>query len=292
MAKEVSVAVVGGGLSGWSAAYFLSKKASITRLHIDVFDAKPTIGGRAKSIGHVDVGGAWIWPSNTLARSLIDKLYVPHFEDTMAGNGEIRLENGMVSLVEAMKKAVEGRSQVNLTTHLSTCVTEVQYNHNNRFISIRRKLGMLAWLKSTTIIFSPPLPAQLHKAMLQQNIWMASMAKISLRFTTPWWTKGAHPINYLRAPSQWIAQLMDSSTPHVNAIVAFTVPPPFPMASPTYSTTPSALAQSTSEFDKWLRELVASIQAIASSRYFRVSDSGKQRWNTLTCTPGNTINSF
>ncbi|KAF0737967.1 hypothetical protein Ae201684_005963 [Aphanomyces euteiches] len=268
MAKEVSIAVVGGGLSGWSAAYFMSKKASITRLRIDVFDAKHTVGGRAKSIGNVDVGGAWIWPSNTLARSLIDKLCVPHFEDTMAGN------------------AVEGHSHVNITTHLSTCVTEVQYNHNNRVVLHWKNLetgnvdstevdlvALPSRLAAQSIIFSPPLPAQSHKAMLQLNIWMASMAKISLRFTTPWWTKGAHPINYLRAPSQWIAQLMDASTPHVNAIVAFTVPPPFPMTSPTYSTSPSELTQSTSEFDKWLRELVASIQAIASSRYFRVSDS-------------------
>ncbi|CAK4149668.1 unnamed protein product [Aphanomyces euteiches] len=159
----------------------------------------------------------------------------------MAGNGDIRLENGME------------------TGNVDS--TEVDL------------VALPSRLAAQSIIFSPPLPAQSHKAMLQLNIWMASMAKISLRFTTPWWTKGAHPINYLRAPSQWIAQLMDASTPHVNAIVAFTVPPPFPMTSPTYSTSPSELTQSTSEFDKWLRELVASIQAIASSRYFRVSDS-------------------
>ncbi|KAF0699867.1 Aste57867_9577 [Aphanomyces stellatus] len=276
-----TVAIIGGGLSGWAAAYALaSQSASPLRLY--VVEAKPIHGGRTRSLSLVDIGGAWIWPSNPLSLKLVHDLKVPHLKDGMAGNGEIRLHDGMASLVQAMQDSVSKQPHVNLTTQLSCRVTGIRYDQRKVLLDIEGAeslqvdqaiVALPTRLAARTIGFTPPLDSTLHRAMLKQNIWMAAMAKVSLRFSAPWWTSGPYPINNLRAPSRSIVQLMDASTSTAgHAVVAFAVPPPDDLPTPEGSMSSSSNGNM-SPRQAWLGEITDAIKTLAQRQFYVTEDT-------------------
>lgn len=127
--KEVSVAIIGGGLSGLYAAYLLEKKG----IDYVLLEARPTLGGRIvtaklpmdnKSIDSFDLGPSWFWPDyQQQLTNLIDELRletVAQFEDDdmmverspdeaavrthgyKSSPPSMRLKGGMTSLIEAL----------------------------------------------------------------------------------------------------------------------------------------------------------------------------------------------
>ncbi|WP_413521201.1 flavin monoamine oxidase family protein [Psychrobacter glacincola] len=127
--KKVSVAIVGGGLSGLYAAYLLEKKS----IDYVLLEARSTLGGRIvtaklpkdnENIDSFDLGPSWFWPAyqQQLAQ-LIDELRletVAQFEDgemmverspdeaAVRTHGykssppSMRLKGGMAALIEAL----------------------------------------------------------------------------------------------------------------------------------------------------------------------------------------------
>ena len=127
--KKVSVAIVGGGLSGLYAAYLLEKRG----IDYVLLEARPTLGGRIvteklsqdnENINSFDLGPSWFWPEyqQQLAQ-LIDELQlesIAQFEggDMMVERSpnepafrthgykssppSMRLKGGMSSLIEAL----------------------------------------------------------------------------------------------------------------------------------------------------------------------------------------------
>ena len=88
--KKVSVAIIGGGLSGLYAAFLLEKKG----IDYVLLEARPTLGGRIvtaklprdnENIDSFDLGPSWFWPDyQQQLANLIDELRlesIDQFED-------------------------------------------------------------------------------------------------------------------------------------------------------------------------------------------------------------------
>ena len=137
--QTVSVAIIGGGLSGLYAAYLLEK------IGVDyvLLEARPTLGGRivtaratasntaqiTDSMNGFDLGPSWFWPEyqQQLAR-LIDELQLESFaqfeegdmlverlpnEPAMRTHGyksappSMRLKGGMATLIDALYQRLD-----------------------------------------------------------------------------------------------------------------------------------------------------------------------------------------
>ncbi|MBB3106161.1 monoamine oxidase [Psychrobacter luti] len=137
--QTVSVAIIGGGLSGLYAAYLLEKKG----VDYVLLEARPTLGGRivtarptdlntaqiTDSMNGFDLGPSWFWPEyqQQLAR-LIDELQLESFaqfeegdmlverspnEPAMRTHGyksappSMRLKGGMATLIDALYHSLD-----------------------------------------------------------------------------------------------------------------------------------------------------------------------------------------
>ena len=159
--QTVSVAIIGGGLSGLYAAYLLEKKG----VDYVLLEARPTLGGRivtaratdpntaqiTDSTSGFDLGPSWFWPEyqQQLAR-LIDELQLESFaqfeegdmlverspnEPAMRTHGyksappSMRLKGGMATLIDALYQRLDA---TRILTNQKVC----QLHNTGHYIEI------------------------------------------------------------------------------------------------------------------------------------------------------------
>eukprot|EP01094_Clydonella_sp_ATCC50884_P008980 TRINITY_DN18516_c0_g1_i1.p1 TRINITY_DN18516_c0_g1~~TRINITY_DN18516_c0_g1_i1.p1 ORF type:complete len:457 (+),score=155.85 TRINITY_DN18516_c0_g1_i1:93-1463(+) len=99
-ARDVNVAVIGGGIGGAAAAYYSEKFGSEAghSVHVDVFEKEDEVGGRLQSL---EIGGtrqnmggdAWS-EVNFYTRELVRAIDLPLADDDFDGNGELGMWGG------------------------------------------------------------------------------------------------------------------------------------------------------------------------------------------------------
>ncbi|XP_060076622.1 probable flavin-containing monoamine oxidase A [Ylistrum balloti] len=102
MEKQVDVAVVGGGISGLTAAYYLHKKDP--SLKICVLEAKDRVGGRTLTLSlqsrdgtdYWDLGGQWVSRSQTDIMDLIKELGLETYKQFTVGSKIMQIESEIV----------------------------------------------------------------------------------------------------------------------------------------------------------------------------------------------------
>ena len=159
--QTVSVAIIGGGLSGLYAAYLLEKKG----VDYVLLEARPTLGGRivtarptdlntaqiTDKMNGFDLGPSWFWPEyqQQLAR-LIDELQLESFaqfeegdmlverspnEPAMRTHGyksappSMRLKGGMATLIDALYQRLDA---TRILTNQKVC----QLHNTGHYIEI------------------------------------------------------------------------------------------------------------------------------------------------------------
>eukprot|EP00128_Syssomonas_multiformis_P000002 Colp12_sorted_trinity150504_noHs@31048 len=287
MTETSDVVIVGGGLSGFTTALFLarehirSEKTSLLRLLI--IEAKEKVGGRARSTeSGIDLGGAWLWPSNELALELRKSLSIEAFRDEACEMGERRLKTGMVTFVDAMRTEIESldSERIELKVYTSSIVTDVDYSGEEIVVTVSSspvgsslkvtcKVVVVAApprLVASTMNFRPALTVDRLKAMREQNIWMGATAKVAISYNAKWWSPYAVNNAWLRHPH--ILQLMDASTQDAHAIVAFAHPPPVDkLPSPGFRISDFENIHSITGLDdtvkEWVKSIVAGIDKLA-----------------------------
>lgn len=204
--------VIGGGLSGLAACVLLEEH----KLSACLIEARADLGGRVRSFADPDgafagdAGPSWVWPGYqpTVARWL-KRLDLPIFEQYTQGAGLLdygpqrnvearmlphqagsyRLEGGTARLVAAMADQLS-RTQVILNTPVTSIaldgngitVTTSDGTHDapRVLVAMPPRLGArLGW--------TPALPAALKQDLTSVPTWMASQAKVLLRYDRPFW---------------------------------------------------------------------------------------------------------
>lgn len=106
------VAVVGAGLSGLVCAGRLLEAE--LGAEVEVLEARDRLGGRLLSPDGVDLGAAWIWPSDAALAALIQQLRLPTLPQHVAGTSLLQTATGAV-VVFARDESPAGPSARRLT---------------------------------------------------------------------------------------------------------------------------------------------------------------------------------
>lgn len=252
MTRDVTVAIVGGGLAGLVAAWRLEQHGVAAVL----IEAGSRLGGRIESpsaaqmgaadgladaFARFDLGATWLWPSMQPALgSLIDALGLPSFAQHETGDmlversphaapqrmqgyatGSMRLDGGMAALVEAVRarlhatRIVEGETVRRIGRVASGVELEAADTHG-RVTTYRATHVLLAVpprLAAATIAFEPALPRELAEAWRGTATWMAPHAKYVAVYDTPFWRE-AGLSGEARSASGPLAELHDASPRH------------------------------------------------------------------------------
>jgi monoamine oxidase len=216
------VIIVGAGLSGLRAASLLISKG----IECIVLESRWRIGGRVLSSAvdgsdsaKVDLGPTWFWPEHepiitNLVKELGLQTFVQHTEGAMlfeqsknkpvqrhmlpegAIQRSVRLMDGAQTLIDAVSETLPGG-----TVELNACVTAIRMDEEGKVTVeaeqgdgrkkiIRARAVILALpprIVARRIEFSPSLPDEIVKSLLDKPTWMGGQAKAVAIYDRPFW---------------------------------------------------------------------------------------------------------
>ncbi len=203
------VLIIGAGISGLIAA----KHVHDRQLSFKVLEARNRIGGRAYSVksgaGYLEAGPAWVWPQY---QPQIRTLIATHNIDTLAQyeNGDflleraneirrgqypkrysdaVRLKDGMQSLTKALADDLpEDSIELNCAVDTVNIEENIRLTtESKRSFSAKAVISTVPGLLLHDCEFTPPLPQKLVDALGRWPTWMASHAKVLIRYSHPFW---------------------------------------------------------------------------------------------------------
>ncbi len=210
------VIIIGAGLSGLSAAYYLNKKG-IKPL---ILEARERTGGRVLTItaGNatpVEMGATWFTDKHIHLLGLLKELDLPFFTQYQKGIGvfetslseeaqlfqlpavgepSYRIAGGTSRLIETLLERI-GQEQLVLRSPIT------QVSDHKDHIEIINMEGEVYSCKSLIITippflivsqqiaFDPPLPAELVAIMANTHTWMGEAVKFAVVYQEPFWRK-------------------------------------------------------------------------------------------------------
>jgi monoamine oxidase len=208
------VIIIGGGLSGLTAAYFL-KKNSFT---VKVLEANNYLGGRIKTIitdsnMALEMGATWIFNDPNL-KSLLSELGLSLYPQFSSGKALYEIDaTQKPQLFDANQmtggqiyhKVIGGTSQIitSLSNYvglenieLNTIVVEVENKEecikittkDNKIFESKNVITALPpRLLESTISFLPELSSESNLIRQKTHTWMADSVKFSIEYKQPFW---------------------------------------------------------------------------------------------------------
>jgi monoamine oxidase len=216
------IIIVGAGLSGLRAAALLTAKGIECR----VLEARSRIGGRVLSeaaegqpdAGMYDLGPTWFWPEHEpLMTNLVSELGLPTLEQHTRGavlleqsgsepvqrhvlpegavERSVRLVGGVRTLIDAVAESLP-QGTVELETSVTairisddgTVVVEAEHAEGKKeFRAGAVILALPPRIAVQRIEFSPSLPEELSRSLLNKPTWMAGQAKAVAIYDRPFW---------------------------------------------------------------------------------------------------------
>jgi monoamine oxidase len=209
----MKVIIVGGGLSGLTTSYLLSKK----NIQVTVLEASSRLGGRIQTIkgsldtplelgatwfsdmhqnliSHIDMLGLKKYPQFSKGTSLFQtksfeppqKFFVPEAE-----NPSYRIAGGTQTLIDALVNSIPSEN-IKLNTGVVSIKEiqneiEVETVHGERFHAGIVILCLPPQLIHSKIKFSPLLPENIVEILPTVQTWMAGAIKFVLEFEKPFW---------------------------------------------------------------------------------------------------------
>ena len=210
-AAPLTVLIIGGGLSGLTIAHELSRslqqqqqQSNATSSKWHLIESQNYLGGRIKNdttTNRIDVGGAWIWPSQRRIHALVRDLKLRTISQEDADDGRVRIQNGAASIIDGLAASLS-RDCVTLSvavTHVERMgdhLIKVTIHHSNDSIHPQQQVmytKYLVWAApprmalSPRIQWNPPLSNAKIIAQQNSNTWMASVTKLSFIYNSKYW---------------------------------------------------------------------------------------------------------
>ena len=209
----MKVIIVGGGLSGLTTSYLLSKK----NIQVTVLEASSRLGGRIQTIkGSLDtpleLGATWFSDMHQNLISLMDRLGLKKYPQFSKGtslfqtksfeppqkffvpeaeNPSYRIAGGTQTLIDAMVNCIpsENIKLNNGVVSIKEIENEIAVEtvHGERFYADKVILCLPPQLIHSKIKFSPLLPENIVQILPTVQTWMAGAIKFVLEFKNPFW---------------------------------------------------------------------------------------------------------
>lgn len=207
------IIIIGGGLSGLTLAYLLSKRG----IEAKVLEASQRLGGRIQTINGtldtpLELGATWFSEMHQNLLSLIHDLGLEKYPQFSKGislfqtksfeppqeffvseaeTPSYRLKGGTQVLTDTLAGKLSSEN-ISLNTKI-TAITElenellVETSQGEKLPADKVILCLPAQLIGSQIEFSPPLPNAVSNILPTVQTWMAGAVKFALEYNEPFW---------------------------------------------------------------------------------------------------------
>lgn len=241
--ERLDVAVVGGGLCGVSLTRSLLEHG----LNVELFEARPQLGGRIASVdceagAALDLGPTWYWPAaQPRMHALVEQLGLRSLPQHDPGDvlvleqageapkrvasenlhgGARRLAGGMARLLDALAHVIpEARvHRGHVLCAVRQCddhvALEFERGQGRERLQLRARRVVLALpprLVAEGVRFEPELDEDLEASLHATPTWMATAAKLSVRYAAPFWRTAGHSGNaFVQHEQAVLAEVFDA----------------------------------------------------------------------------------
>jgi len=226
MGLKEKIIIVGGGLSGLTLAYLLSKRNT----RAIILEASSRLGGRIQTVKGVhatplELGATWFSDMHPNLLALIEELRLKKYPQFSKGISLFQTKSFepaqkfFVPEAEMPSYRIAGGTQI-LTDTLAGRLSEENIHLNTKVHSIRQTDDGLAvtatndknyladqviicippQLTASTLHFTPPLPDDISSLLPTVQTWMAGAIKFTLEYAAPFWrNKGYSGMLYSHA---------------------------------------------------------------------------------------------
>lgn len=216
MSKE-NILIIGGGLTGLTLAYLLSKEER----RVTLFEVRNRLGGRIFTTPPeegtpIDMGATWLGKKHEYLVRLLKELDVEIFEQHLGKQAiyepistsppqlvqlppneepSYRIVGGTYAVINALEERLSASAYVNI--RLGTSVKRLTltdndkiatWTDNDRFIFDRVVSTLPPNLFVKTIDCQPALPEELVTIAKNTHTWMGESIKIGFRYKQPFWS--------------------------------------------------------------------------------------------------------
>jgi len=208
---QTDILIVGGGISGLTAAWQLQKAG----LKVCLIEARDRLGGRilTQGKGACDMGPSWFWPGQPLIASLLDKFEIPSFEQYSTGKvlwqdaqghvqesplaspmaGALRIRGGMGALIQRLATEISAKNLLlghvlqGLQIQADGIRAEVQGPQGELEVLAQQVALAIPPRLAGALAYRPKLPPATQQLLESTPTWMAGHAKFFALYAEPFW---------------------------------------------------------------------------------------------------------
>ncbi len=212
------ILIVGGGLSGLTLAYLLTKR----NIEAKILEASPRLGGRIQTIKGtletpLELGATWFSDMHKNMLNLLNQLGLQKYEQFSKGKSlfqtksfeppqeffvpasqspSYRIADGTQALIDALATQLDNEN-IKLSTKVEAITDignalEVKTSKGQKIQADKVILCLPPQLVDSQIQFSPELPNSVTKVLPTVHTWMAGSIKFVLEYDNPFWRNNGY----------------------------------------------------------------------------------------------------